>query len=383
MKKIRKIILLFFSIIFLFSGCNTTKDEIKNRLIVQAIGVDAIENGVRVTLQTLNNEMTGNPNSGANLGDIIYSITVEGDSISGAISNAAKRLGKKPLLSQNRMVVFGKETAQKGLYPYLDYFVRSSQNRATVLVAVSNTTAEDLVSTKMGESILPANSLEEILEANSFHLQIAKQQLYQFVNRLENPNIQAFLPIINTEKKEGEEGEFVFDSVGVFQNDKLKYIFKNDQISTLLFLNNQIQGGTFSFQNPQFQTKSTAQIIKSKTKLKSTIHENQISFKIIVRLTIRLIENESATPYILNDIFLQSGKAECEDFIESMLQKNVEESIVHLEVDPFTIGHMLSLQHPFFYKKNHKDWFSLLQNADFSYDVQAEISNIGLGTENF
>ena len=152
MKKMLKLLTPILLLAVSFCGCNYESQELKSRLIVQAVGIDALENGgVRVTLQTLNTEMAGNPNSGANLGDIINFVTVEGETVSEAISAAAKSVGKLPLLSQNRLIVFGRETAQKGIYSDLDYFVRNADNRATVLVAVSDTTAEELVSAKMGE----------------------------------------------------------------------------------------------------------------------------------------------------------------------------------------------------------------------------------------
>ena len=99
----------------LFSGCQNSENELKNRLIVQAIGIDAQKDGtVLVTLQTLNTEMAGNPNSGASLGDVVTSFQVTGKTVADAISNAATMIGKKPLLSQNRLVVFGRDTAERG-----------------------------------------------------------------------------------------------------------------------------------------------------------------------------------------------------------------------------------------------------------------------------
>ena len=63
MRRVRKILLPIFLICILFSGCDFSSGELKNRLIVQAVGIDRkADGGVRVTLQTLNTQMTGNPN---------------------------------------------------------------------------------------------------------------------------------------------------------------------------------------------------------------------------------------------------------------------------------------------------------------------------------
>ena len=131
MKTGLKLALLFVSICLLFCSCDFATGELKNRLIIQAIGIDALENGrVRVTLQTLNTEMAGNPNSGSNRGDIIQSMTLEGDTIAAAVSEAARSVGKMPLLVQNRVVVFGKETAKAGASTVFGLFrPRSGKSR--------------------------------------------------------------------------------------------------------------------------------------------------------------------------------------------------------------------------------------------------------------
>ena len=253
LKSVLKITVLVLSLLFLFTGCDYSKNEIKNRLIIQAVGVDSIENGVRVTLQTLNTDLTGNPNSAANTGDVINSMTVEGKTIAEAISSVSKISGKKPLLSQNKMIVFGKETAKQGLYPYLDYFIRNSENRATVLVALSATTAEDIVNTNMGESMLPANLLEEIFYGKEYNTQVVRQELFRFVNLLENPLSSTFLPIISSEKRKtekGEEGKYKMASVAIFDQDKFKKEIKEEDIMALLLLNNQLRGGFFSVEIP-------------------------------------------------------------------------------------------------------------------------------------
>lgn len=380
-KKILLAFLLLLSVSFLFSGCDYTKNEIKNRLIVQAIGVDATENGVRVTLQTLNTDMAGNPNSGANLGDVISSITAEGENLSDAISNVSKTVGRKPLLSQNRLIVFGRETAEKGLYPFLDYFVRSTENRATVLLALSDTTAEEVVSAKMGESILPANSLEDLFYARRFNAQIVKEELFSFVNRLEDENTDAFLPMIKAEKKE-EEGKFTLDSVGVFKGDALSYEIKDDAVTALLLLNNQLEGGFFTVENPEFQALSTAQIQSSKTKIHTKLEKNKPHYSICVKMTIDLIENQSKMPSPTDKSFISSTKSLCEARVEKMITENLESCFKEKNSDPYRLFRRLSLEHPFYYKKNQQDFKDKLPEISYDVSVEVKISHIGNGTEN-
>lgn len=206
MNKVLKILALLGLLVLLFSGCQNSENELKNRLIVQAIGIDAQKDGtVLVTLQTLNTEMAGNPNSGASLGDVVTSFQVTGKTVADAISNAATMIGKKPLLSQNRLVVFGRDTAEQGILEHLDFFVRDTENRTTVLLAVSDTTAYDVVSAKMGENVLTADSIEAILHAQQFSTDVVGQAIYSVINKMESDTADAYLPVLKaSEEKEDE-----------------------------------------------------------------------------------------------------------------------------------------------------------------------------------
>lgn len=381
-KKLIVSVLLLLGISCVFSGCDYTKNEIKNRLIVQAIGVDATEEGVRVTLQTLNTDMAGNPNSGGNLGDVISSVTVDGKNISDAISNVSKTVGRKPLLSQNRLLVFGKNTAKQGLYPYLDYFVRSTENRASVLLAISDTTAEDVVSAKMGESVLPANSLEDIFYAKRFNSHIVKEELYSFMNRLEEPDTDAFLPIIRAEQQKEGEGKFFLTSVGVFQKDALQYEMRNDAITALLLLNNQLEGGFFTIENKDFHSQTTAQIQQSKTKIRSKMEQGNIHYSIHVKMTLDLVENQTNTPFLTDQHFIASTKKLCEERVSEMINTTLLDSFLEKRSDPFRMLKRFSLEHPLLYKKEKKNFKTILPELTYSVFVDVKISHIGNGTEN-
>lgn len=381
-KKLIVSVLLLLGISCIFSGCDYTKNEIKNRLIVQAIGVDATEEGVRVTLQTLNTDMAGNPNSGGNLGDVISSVTVDGKNISDAISNVSKTVGRKPLLSQNRLLVFGKNTAKQGLYPYLDYFVRSTENRASVLLAISDTTAEDVVSAKMGESVLPANSLEDIFYAKRFNSHIVKEELYSFMNRLEEPDTDAFLPIIRAEQQKEGEGKFFLTSVGVFQKDALQYEMRNDAITALLLLNNQLEGGFFTIENKDFHSQTTAQIQQSKTKIRSKMEQGNIHYSIHVKMTLDLVENQTNTPFLTDQHFIASTKKLCEERVSEMINTTLLDSFLEKRSDPFRMLKRFSLEHPLLYRKEKENFKTILPELTYSVFVDVKISHIGNGTEN-
>ncbi len=382
MRKWCKLLLPIFLICTLFCSCNFSTGELKNRLIVQAIGIDQTENGgVRVTLQTLNTEMTGNPNSGADPGDIVNSLTVEGATVAEAISDAAKTIGKMPLLSQNRLVVFGRETAQNGLHGYLDYFVRNVQNRATVLVAVSDTTAEELVSAKMGESVLAADSLEKILQAEHLNADILSRELYTLINRLDSDTADAVLPIVRVEG-ESEESKMQMLSVGVFEKDCMRYELTDTQITALMLLNNEVQSGIFSIENTAFASETVLHIKHSRTHIQPKVENGEIVFEVMVNLTADISENKTDAPFTVSQAYLQETKHLSEAYITDLLQKNMQYCFSQMRSDPYGFGMRFQRLHPRYYKANVSDWKQVLPTVRYAVQTKVQINRVGNGVEN-
>ncbi|MGN0559845.1 MAG: Ger(x)C family spore germination protein, partial [Candidatus Fimenecus sp.] len=322
-----------------------------------------------------------NPNSGANPGDIVNSLSVEGATIAEAISNAAKTVGKMPLLSQNRLLVFGRSTAENGLHGYLDYFVRNVQNRATVLVAISDTTAEELVSAKMGESVLAADSIEDILQAERFDSNVLSRELYNLINKLDSDTADAVLPILRV-SGEKEESKIQMLSVGVFEKDSMRYELKDEEITALLLLSDEAQSGVFTVQNTVFASETVLRIKQCRTRIKPAVKNGKISFRIQVNLHLDVIENKTDTPFSVDEAYITETQKQAEIYITDLLNQTLFECFYEKQSDPFCFGMRFLRLHPRFYKANIADWKAVLPSVQYQVETKAEISRVGNGVEN-
>lgn len=383
MKKMLKLLIPIILLAVSFCGCNYESQELKSRLIVQAVGIDALENGgVRVTLQTLNTEMAGNPNSGANLGDIINFVTVEGETVSEAISAAAKSVGKLPLLSQNRLIVFGRETAQKGIYSDLDYFVRNADNRATVLVAVSDTTAEELVSAKMGESVLTANSIEDILKAMQFNTNIINQELYKLINKLECDCSNAFLPVLKVEQENsGEKADIQFVDVAVFDEDQMLFEMENDAVTALMMLHNQVEHGYLSVQNQEFSAETVVKIRHCSVKVKPQSINGVVHFTVRVKMEVDIAEIKTEEPFSINEAYLDETQRLCHEYVIRLLEQETANCFVNHQADPYCLGRRFKRILPKEFKEI-PDWKANLPSVQIEVLPKIEINRVGNGAEN-
>lgn len=381
MHKTGKLLLLVLLITLLLSGCSTPGLELKNRLIVQAIGIDATQDGVRVTLQTLNTEMAGNPNSGADLGEVTRCLTVEGATVSEAISNAAKSEGKQPLLSQNRLIVFGRETAKNGIFTHLDYFVRNASTRLTVPVAVSDTTAEALVSASLGENVLSADSITDILDGARYNTNIVSQALYEFVNQLSSELTDAYIPVLRTEEEAGESKISMY-SVGVFQDDRMIYELSSDDVTALMLLTDKAQSGYFSVDNEAYAAQTVLKIKKTNTKIKSEMQNGKILFNVQVKMTVDISETRSDTPFSLDEEYLRQTEVLAQQRICEMIEAAVHRCFLEQNSDPFGFGQRFWQRHPTQFKSNIVHWGDTLPTVEVETRANVSVERVGNGVEN-
>lgn len=106
------------------------------------------------------------------------------------------------MMSQNRVIIFGNEAAKAGVGKALDYFVRNSDNRATVYAAVAEDTAGQILRAEMGQRVIPAKELSNVLSSSKYNSVTAERAFYQFVNGVTDKTSSAFLPIIAIEQNE-------------------------------------------------------------------------------------------------------------------------------------------------------------------------------------
>ncbi|EKC76285.1 germination protein, Ger(x)C family, partial [human gut metagenome] len=124
-----------------------------------------------------------NPNNGGTPDDIVKNMTIDSQNISSAIQSISKTLGKLPMMSQNRVIIFGNEAAKAGVGKALDYFVRNSDNRATVYAAVAEDTAGQILRAEMGQRVIPAKELSNVLSSSKYNSVTAERAFYSVRER--------------------------------------------------------------------------------------------------------------------------------------------------------------------------------------------------------
>lgn len=377
MKKLIAVILVVLSICLMFTSCSITNIELKNRVIVEALGIDKTANGVKVTIQYLNTDLSTNPNNGGAPEKLVKNISLEDESIAAAIKQLTDIMGQRPLLSQNRLVILGRDTVNGSITEYLDYFVRNTFIRATVLFAISDTTAEEIITAKMGEGIIPAKVIEQTLNSQENNAETISQTLYDFVNLLKNKTDSPYLPIIKLKDTDEEDvKEPQVKSTGVFNDKNMACEIKKENSAAILWLNNKYKKGVVKA-NLDTGEIVTLSIVSSRTKIKVVIKDGNPFYEIKIKCYADCLEASQGygTDFTKERSKKITQAAQLE--IENQIFDTLEISFKDYKVDPFGFGNRLWRSQTDFYSQICDNWNENLPRFGYSVDVDLNLRRIG------
>lgn len=197
-------------IITLLSGC--TGKEPNEIAYVVALGIDnADENNYKITIQYANTTQIsgGASESGGKTGsEIVDNVIIEAPNIYAGVGLANNIVSKSFSMSHAKLIVFSKEIAEKGVKDIIETLVRSEEVRPDVFIAVSNTTANEyLTSVNPEMEVNPAQYYQLIYQKNQL-IGIPDGQLREFFSGLYTGSYDSILPIagvINNEQNDEKE----------------------------------------------------------------------------------------------------------------------------------------------------------------------------------
>lgn len=143
-KHIGLVILLV--IILAFPASMSTQARLNMRIIITGLAIDKTESGYEVTAQIVKTAPgSGAEKSGAN----IDFVTDTGDSIVSAISKLSYKSGKVAGFSHTNFILIGKEMLEENVLKTLNYFLRDTIIKDSVLLLVAESSAnEEIKKTK-------------------------------------------------------------------------------------------------------------------------------------------------------------------------------------------------------------------------------------------
>ena len=402
----RKILCLVYLIsIFIFlTGC-WDYTPLENNYTITGIGIDIDDTSpdkilvsfVGPSQSLVSNSYQGKTSSNSTQ-DSYYYINASGDSIISATSNAQNKTSQTLTISNLRSIIISEAVAKKGIYKYLDPFLRNAQIHPNVFIFVTKGTAKDLLSLK-GESIskIPLY-LIDLISSSDYQIKPNIFTLKQATYAL-NSNYKAFiLPYITINPK---QKEISYENICLFKDDKMVDILsEGDSIGYFLlsgilkqelyvfdsdhYVNSEYAFDSDHYVNSEYEG-SAFYLFPNKRTINVSIVKDHIEFDIFFKLTGETIEQASNNSVINNEASdatkeFDSLQKKDENKISSLLKKSIINELKKLQTeykyDTLGLGEYVRVKYPDYFKNN--SWEEEFQKAQFNIDVEVNIKGSGI-----
>ena len=378
--------ILMFSLI----GKDTlpTRIDIENLEVVEIIGLDSTEKGVKITavLKDESGEQTNSKETSG--GSENYRIvSVESTSYSQTVDVLRSITDKYISLSHVKYYIVGEETAKSGLRDVIDYLSRTDdlESNAKLFVAEDYTAQEFLKKVIEGKENV-VNNIEDKdsdLIAKNYTADVTVLDIVDMFLQDEINGVIPYISIVN--EKVGEEfaekyytvdeksDVFGFVSVGILKDMKIVDKLSLQEIAGY----NTALGKADSvveFVNLEENGKVVLNCNKEKYSISFDIDKNNIK---AINVYLKYIANIEEAHYS-EKLFTIEHFKQIEEKCSEQIEKSVKEAFdrcFKTEIDYMDLNRQFELRHPYIYRKIKDSFFQEIVKAKVNVKVDINLNN--------
>lgn len=380
MKKVFAICAVFLLTLGL-AGCDNNYGndgrEIRDRLIVQGIGVDqTADGGYLLTLQAFNTAVSGGQDNGMS-GNVTKVYETSGATIADAMRNVTLTAGRRPLYSHNWIIVFGAEVAREGLNETLDFFVRDYATRPMVDLAVARGKAADIIKSPFNGSSIPAREIQMGLKMGQVNAKTLQMPLHKAVTLLEDKTSDVYLPLLKPVVDKAQDMDTVLlDGLAIFREGKYVGDLDADETRALLFLTGQAESGDLVVEGEPFG-KASLELIKADAKFKTEMKNGLPAYRAEITCVCDLNEIEREDFGNVQSNVRAQIEAAISAMLESQLRGTAEICLKSYRSDVLRLGNRLWLSEPNAFRSVEDRWREVLPKAELTVAVKTTVRRTG------
>lgn len=309
----QRLIGVVIAVLLLNSGC-WDRLEVNDLAIVTLAGIDAAEEGLRLTVSivvpTGGKRMAGGGSQGDGDAPVaLFSAT--GQSIMDAMMKIQEKVSRRLFWAHTRALIFSEEFARQGLKPALDFWSRHREPRMTMRVLVTPHQALDVITVQPEMERLLSEALRETI-----HMAVqSRVNLGDFLAMLRAPGAHPIAPrVLLTTAVTGQRAVAI-DGTAVFEGDQLVGWLDDKETRGLLWLRNEVNTGVVTMDVPG-KGKVSVQVLRAKTIVRPAFQAGQLRLEAHMTADAAAYEANAA---------LDLGKAET----LRMLEEHLSRAILH------------------------------------------------------
>lgn len=376
MRRVLMIALAIVLAIFTFSENEIYKKDIRNRLVIQGIGIDLEYDGTyTVTLQAIDTNSSEASSAEGASQPPLKTYKLKGDTVYTAIKTVTEKEGKIPLYSQNRIILIGKSITEDKMDDVIDFFVRDVENGGTVYIAAAEKTAGEILEAKNNDEYISAQNLENSIESYEYDAKIFSTQLYELVNRYNSGTKDFALPLFALKGKDKEKSAEI-TGTALFNNTKYREVISKDETVYLNMLSNKVYNTAIAFDSGK-GTNVAINVVKSKTSRKVRLEKGVPTFVISVKMDADIAEISGGVSSVMTSEQIDEIKQKGEEYVEKKIKSTLDSMYQKYNSDACGLTRLLYIFHKDFYRKNEKNIDSVLKNSLYEVDVDLNIRRVG------
>lgn len=347
LSKCFKIIISVLLCLVLFSGC-TGNRHLKDLLIVEGLGIDLKDGTISVTLQSLNINMSNNPDSPD--GNMTFNTSSSGKTVSYAVNSITKSVSKRAFFGHNKIIVLSKNLAENDINNYIDYFLRSEDARADVAICMSNSSADFILQSKEHNANVPCENILNLINNNEKTGQSILVDENELLMLYEDDTSDIYLPVVD---RKDEKSAVHTCGIALFSNNRLSYITNDIETKGFVILQNKAKDVSLQINDEKLGTVDI-KLSDIKCKKYASIVDNMPYFNVEVSADMILGEIEKGAQNSLgkDDYKRLSRLAQnaCADAVKKCFA-----ACVYAESDALRAGKYIARDCPDYYKKYMQD----------------------------
>lgn len=376
MRKASIVLLVFILAFYTFNSEEIYKKDIRNRLVIQGIGIDIDKNGkYSVTIQAIDTNAKSATSSDSASQPPLKAYKMQGDTIYTALKSVTETEGKVPLYSQNRIIILGKSITEQNMSDVIDFFVRDVENSSSVYIAAAEKTAGEILEAKNGSEYISARSIATGISSYEYDARIFQLQLYDLINRYNSTTRDFAMPLLSVKEKD-EEKSIEISGTALFNSSNYREKISKDETVFMNILYDRVNNTALSYDFDD-DKKVSLNIVDSKTERKVTIKNGQPTFKIKVKMQADISEISGGVSSAMERKDIDKIILLGEKHIEKETKRVIYSLYEKYNSDSVGLGRLIYIRYKDFFKQNEKNLDSVLQNSIYEVEVDLKIRRIG------
>jgi spore germination protein len=273
-----------------------------------------------------------------------------------------------------KVVVIGEELAQSNNLQYLfDMYLRDNDFRPSCLVFISKGKASDtLISKTPGE--VPAFRMFGIVD-NAYRSSriLPPVSLIKLDSKLQSGSSFLLQNVISA------NGQVKFAGAAVIKGKtkKLCGFLNEDELEAVIWLTGKGEDGVLKSVDPQTNRLIVYEVKSMKSKIRSHVKKNQISFDVNIESEGRLAENWTVSGTPFENSFLKKAEELTEMKIKQIITQAVKKMQKEYRVDAVGFGNRLKIEHPNVWEKVKNNWDQTFIDLPINYHINVIIKDYG------